>query len=157
MRREIPVVRIWPMSDKTPGFRGRGIDDVQAGLFLRDLPACNGRFRYPSAGLSADPGTVVLFQYRARIIASAVFLRDEGGAIYLDPASICTFDPLDVEAMRKVWPGFRAFGHVKQFLNPTLYPAFKKRLKHVASPGGRSVDRPKARPRRSASRPTARK
>ena len=157
MRREIPAIRIWPMSDKTPGFRGRSIEDVQTRLFLRDLPACNGRFRYPSAGLSADPGTVVLFQYRARIIASAIFLRDDGRAIHLDPASIRTFDPLDVEAMRKVWPSFRAFGHVKQFLNPTLYAAFAKRLKHVASPGGRSVDPPKARPRRSASRPTARK
>jgi len=157
MRREIPAIRIWPMSDKTPGFRGRSIEDVQTRLFLRDLPACNGRFRYPSAGLSADPGTVVLFQYRARIIASAVFLRDDGRAIHLDAASIRTFDPLDVEAMRKVWPSFRAFGHVKQFLNPTLYAAFAKRLKHVASPGGRSVDPPKARPRRSASRPTARK
>ena len=29
---------------------------------------------------------------------------------------------------------FRAFGHVKQFLNPTLYPKFKRRLKNVASP-----------------------
>ena len=157
MRREIPAVRIWPMSDKTPGFRGRSIEDVQRGLFLRDLPACHGRFRYPSAGLSADPGTVILFQYRARIIASAVFLRDDARAIHLDPASIRTFAPLDVEAMRKVWPSFRAFGHVKQFLNPTLYAAFEKRLKHAASPRGRSVDRPKARPRRSVNRPTARR
>jgi hypothetical protein len=138
------------MSDKTPGFRGRSIEDVQAGLFLRDLPACNGRFRYPSAGLSADPGTVVLFQYRARIIASACFLRDDGGAIYLDAASIRTFDPLDVEAMRKAWPSFRAFGHVKQFLNPTRYSQFAKRLKHVTSPTAAALT-PRGRGGRAAS------
>jgi hypothetical protein len=143
MRRDTPAVRIWPMSDKLEGFRGRSIEDVQRRLFLRDLPACNGRYRYPSSGLNAEPGTIVLFQYRARIIASAVFLRDEkyerpiggyGGAIYVDVASIRTFDPIDVEAMRKAWPSFRAFGHVKQYLNPARYSMFKRRLKNVASP-----------------------
>jgi hypothetical protein len=143
MRRDIPAVRIWPMSDKLEGFRGRSIEDVQTRLFLRDLPKGNGRWRYPRIGLNAAPGTVVLFQFRARIIASGVFLRDEkfekpirgsAGAIYFDPRSFRTFDPLDVEAMRKVWPSFRAFGHVKQRLNPTRYSQFKRRLKHVAMP-----------------------
>jgi hypothetical protein len=143
MRQAIPSIRIWPMSDKLEGFRGRSIEDVQSRLFLADLPACGGRYRYPHVGLNADPGTVVLFQYRARIIASAVFLRDEkfdrpkrgcAGAIFVDVKSIRTFDPIDLAGMRKVWPAFRAFGHVKQFLNPTLYPKFKRRLKEVASP-----------------------
>jgi hypothetical protein len=143
MRRDIPAVRILPMSDKTEGFRGRSIEDVQQDIFLRKLPAMNGRYRYPSAGLNAEPGTIVLFQYRARIIASAMFLRDErferpvggySGAIYFDAKSFRTFDPLDVPAMRKVWPSFRGFGHVKQFLNPTLYPTFRRTLKHVESP-----------------------
>ena len=160
MRREIPAVRILPMSDKAEGFRGRSIADVQAKCFLRDLPKCNGRYRYPSSGLSAEPGTIVLFQYRARIVASAVFLRDEkfekpvggyGGAMYFDPASIRTFEPLDVQAMRKAWPSFRGFGHVKQFLNPTLYRAFTKRLKHVKSPS-RQKPALRQRRRRAASR-----
>jgi hypothetical protein len=139
---------------------------VQRDVFLRWLPAHNGRWRYPRAGLNAEPGTVVLFQYRARIIATAVFLRDEkferprggyGGEMYFDPRSFRTFEPLDVEAMRKVWPSFRAFGHVKQFLNPTLYPAFKKCLKRVTSPTAGSADRPTARVGRSASKPTKRR
>jgi hypothetical protein len=143
MRREIPAVRILPMSDKTAGFRELSIEQVQAGCFLRDLPAINGRWRYQSSGLNAEPGTVVLFQFKARIIASAVFLRDEkfenpvkgyGGAIYFDPRSIRTFQPLDIEAMRKTWSAFRGFGHVKQFLNPTRYPLFKRRLKNVRMP-----------------------
>jgi hypothetical protein len=112
--------------------------------FLRGLPRRKGRFSYPSSGLSAEPGTVVLFQYRARIIASAVFLRDErfeekrdgaAGLIHLDVKSIRVFDPVDVQGMRKVWPAFRGFGHVKQFLNPVNYPLFKRRLKRVRSVG----------------------
>jgi hypothetical protein len=143
MPREIPAIRILPMSDQIEGFQGRDIQDVQANVFLRDLPRCNGRFRYPKSGLNAEPGTLVLFQYRARVIATGIFLRDEkfdkpirgyGGAMYFDPKSIRTFDPLDVEAMRKVWRSFRAFGHVKQFLNPTLYPQFRRSLKHIAAP-----------------------
>jgi hypothetical protein len=143
MPRDIPAIRIMPMSSQIPGFRGRSIEAVQANVFLRDLPKSNGRWRYTSAGLNADPGTVVLFQFHARIIATASFLRDDkfekrrkgyAGEMYFDPNSFRTFDPLDVEAMRKVWPSFRAFGHVKQFLNPTLYSKFKRLLRNVKSP-----------------------
>ena len=131
------------MSNRIEGFRGRGIADVQSKLFLRDLPQCGGRFRYPSSGLNADPGTILLFQYQARIIATARFLRDErfekpvggcAGAIYVEVASIRTFEPVDLATMRKAWPGFRAFGHVKQHLNPTNFGRFKRGLKNVAAP-----------------------
>jgi hypothetical protein len=134
------------MSDKAEGFRGRSIEDVQRDLFLRDLPTREGRWRYRKAGLSADPGTVVLFQFKARVIASAVFLRDEpferpvrgsAGALYFEPASFRTFEPVDVAGMRKAWPRFRAFGHVKQFLNPEGYGAFVRGLK-----GGKGLKRP---------------
>lgn len=143
MRRDIPSVRVLPMSDKLQGFRGRSIAQVQARIFLRSLPRMNGRYRYQSAGLNAEPGTVVLFQFKARIIASAVFLRDErlekpeggyGGALYFEAGSFRTFEPVDAQGMRKVWPGFRGFGHVKQALNPTRYSKFKRRLKNVAIP-----------------------
>ena len=73
----------------------------------------------------------------------AVFLRDEkfekpirgqSGEIAIDPKSIRTFDPLDVGAMRRVWRGFRGFGHAKQALNPTLYSKFTRGLKNVKTP-----------------------
>ena len=119
----IAGVRIFPMSDRAPGFVGKSIERVQRELFLRDLPKNGGRFRYRATGLSARAGTVILFQYRARIIASARFICDEkfprgretatgvkaprpryGGVLHLDVASIETFEPLDVGAMRKAWP-----------------------------------------------------
>jgi len=46
---------------------------------------------------------------------------------------IRTFDPLDADAIRKIWPAFRAFGHVKQYLNPTRYSQFKRRLRNINS------------------------
>lgn len=129
------------MSSKLAGFVDRDISDVQRRLFLRDLPKSKGRWPYQSNGLNALPGSLVLFQFRARIIASAIFLQDErfarprrghAGFLHFDPKSIQVFDPLDVESMRKVWPSFRAFGHVKQYLNPTLLSKLKRQLKPFA-------------------------
>ena len=46
MAREVPAIRIWPMSDKIKGFRGRSIEDVQRNVFLGALPGeMNGRWR----------------------------------------------------------------------------------------------------------------
>jgi hypothetical protein len=134
------------MSGQRAGFRGRGIEDVQQRLFLRDLPLkSRGRWTYARTGLNAVPGTLVLFQYRARIIASAIFLRDEkfdrprrsgSGILHFDPTSFRTFDPLDLDAMRKIWPRFRAFGHVKQYLNPAMRATLQRRLKNLRGRGG---------------------
>lgn len=141
MRRGVPAVRVWPMSDKIRGFRDKSIEAVQRGVFLGSLPANESRFRYPRAGLNAPAGTVVLFQFQARIIASAVLVRDEksarrggGGMLHFEAASFRIFKPIDVAQMRKAWPGFRGFGHVKQVLNPLGYAAFKRKLKGVERP-----------------------
>jgi hypothetical protein len=144
VKREIPAVRILPMSDKIDGFRGRSIEDVQAVYFLDKLPNGAGRFPYRASGLNAPAGTVVLFQFRARVIASAVFGRDEkfekprgghGGVLHFEPGSFEVFDPVDAAAMRRAWPRFRGFGHVKQTLNPAMYPAFRRGL-NVRAPEG---------------------
>ena len=165
MGRETPAVRILPMSDREPGFVGKGIERVQRETFLRDLPACGGRFRYRASGLSARPGTVVLFQYRARVIAMAAFVRDEkfehrrrghGGVLHFDAASIRTFEPVDAAGMRKAWSGFVRFGHVKQVLNGSCFPAFRRRLRNVASPGRDATGRERERSERRASSPATR-
>jgi hypothetical protein len=143
MPHEIPSIRIWPMSSQIPGFRGREIADVQQKCFLCDMPRQGGQFRYRSAGLNAPPNTIVLFQFQAHIIASAIFMRDErfkrplesrSGQLHFEPDSIRTFTPIDLDGIRAAWPRFRAFGHVKQYLNPECYPAFLKQLKQLKSP-----------------------
>ena len=154
-----PAIRILPMSDKIDGFRGLSIADVQSHIFLRKLPAMKGRFPYRSSGLKAASGTVVLFQFKARIVASAIFLRDEkfdcpigdcNGAMFFDVKSFRTFKPLDVEAMRKIWPRFGSFGHVKQRLNPTLYRRFNRALQQVRTNAKRARDRRSSKPSRTA-------
>jgi hypothetical protein len=144
MRGEVTAVRILPMSDKIEGFRGLSIQDVQSIYFLDKLPNGKGEFPYRSSGLSGEPGTVVLFQFQARIIATGVLIRDErfekprnghSGALRFEPKSFRVFEPVDVQGMRKAWPRFRGFGHVKQSLNPAMYRAFKRRLKNVRGPG----------------------
>lgn len=146
MSKQVPAVRILPMSSREKSFRGRSIEDVQAGFFLQELPfppKC-GRFRYPTTGLHAEPGTIVLFQYEAKIVASAVLDRSERydqpehgyrGAMWFDVGSIRTFDPVDAEVMRTIWPEFHGFGHVKQHLDPGKYARFEKRLVGVTGPG----------------------
>ena len=128
------------MSDHIEGFRGRTIEDVQQNTFHRDLASNGGRFAYRASGLNAPAGTVVLFQFQARVIATATFIRDErferptngrSGVLHFVPESIRTFEPVDAQTMRAVWNGFRAFGHVKQRLNPARYGAFRRKLKAV--------------------------
>ena len=137
MPRAVPSIRILPMSEKLPGFRGRSIEEVQRRVFGRDLVNGSGRWPHQKAGLNAPRGTLVLFQFKARIIASAIFLRDEkferprrgcSGVLHFDADSIQTFAPLDAADMRRIWPSFRAFGHVKQHLNPAMYPKLKRQM-----------------------------
>jgi hypothetical protein len=145
MRKVVPAVRILPMSPTMKGFRGRSVEDVQTGFFLEELPfpPRNGRFRYPTSGLNAEPGTVVLFQYEGKIIASAVLDRNERfdqpeggyrGALWFDVGSIRVFEPVGPDQVRAIWPEFLNFGHVKQFLDPAYYPVFERQLVGVEAP-----------------------
>lgn len=130
------------MSDHLPGFAGRSIEQVQREFFLGRLSRANGRFRYPKSGLDTERDAIVLFQFKARIIALARFVRDEkfdrptdgfAGVMHFEVASIRTFEPWTAADLRAVWPGFRAFGHVKQFLNPGNWPEFVRLLRTVGS------------------------
>ena len=139
-----PAVRILPMDSKEePGFVGCSIEDVQQQYFLRELVRPGrppGKYHYRKAGLRAEPGTVILFQYSGHLIASAVltaverFIKTEygyGGALYFDPASIKVFDPVDAAALAKIWPQVTRLGQAKWSLDPTRYAAFAKKLTGV--------------------------
>ena len=56
------------MSDKDPEFTGKNIEDLQQ-WFRNQLPNRNYNFK---TGMNAVRGTLVLFQYKAHIIASAI-------------------------------------------------------------------------------------
>ena len=140
----VPAVRILPMSTDEPSFRGRSIDDVQTWFFLAELPFTRrGAYHYINQGLVAEPGTVVLFQYDKRIVATATLRateRFEGpqhgftGVLRFDPASIRVFDPVGPDEVRAAWPAFKGFNRVKQSLGPAGWPAFERRLTNVTAP-----------------------
>jgi hypothetical protein len=143
-----PAVRILPMSQKDPEFIQWDATQVQDVFFLNRLPDCNGEFLFPSAGLKAEPGTIILFQYTGVVVALAelielrrfdkprlAFGAKYCGAYQLDPLSIRTFDPIDADGIRKFWPTFTRFSHAKHDLAPPEnFGPFLKSLRNVRKP-----------------------
>lgn len=160
-----PMIRILPM-DRKFEFEDMEIKEVQSEFFLEELPSREdeygkGRFRFKKSGMKAEPGTIVLFQYDGKIIASAeitdiikyeklqVDENNEGynGAYYFDPDKINVFEPLDNDDIKSIWgeqgfidsggkehPGFKGFHQTKWFLDPQKYPEFCERLENVQTP-----------------------
>ena len=123
-------IRILPMSDKDPEFTGKNIEDLQQ-WFRNQLPYRNYNFK---TGMNAVRGTLVLFQYKAHIIASAILdekvmykeLKDGGyrGYYRFIPSSIAIFNPLNYLDMEQVWNGFIGFKNSQQNLDISGYPDF---------------------------------
>lgn len=138
------AVRILPMDSETE-FEDRSAEEVQQNFFLKDLvrPPRNGLYRYRTAGLNAEPGTIVLFQYDSKIIASATldrierFEQPEGpynGALHFDVNSVTVFDPVGPHVVAEIWPEFKGFSHVKWTLDSKGYPAFEQKITGVERP-----------------------
>ena len=141
------AVRILPMSSKDePIFVGLSAHEVQHKYFLGELVRPDrppGKYRYRTAGLQAQPGTVVLFQYAGGIIASATLNRvvrfevPDGpykGALHFDADSIRVFDPVGSDVITQIWPEFKGFGQAKWSLDPKGYRAFEQKLTSVEEP-----------------------
>jgi hypothetical protein len=143
-----PAVRILPMDSKeTPGFVGQSIEEIQQQFFLHELarpqkPA--GKFCYRKSGLRAESGTVVLFQFAGKIIASAVLTSVERfettemggheGAYHFDVNSIKVFDPIGPTVVSKIWPQVTRLGQAKWSLDPKRYATFERKLTGVETP-----------------------
>lgn len=142
-----PAVRILPMTNDIPAeFPGcSNIDELQQIFFLNVLPSRKGIYYCRKSCLNAESGTVVLFQCKASIIASATLtgiekfeVQDEGGHIgYLifDVMSIKIFKPITDYTIRKIWPDFSRFNQTKQHLRPPEnYSEFMKIVEYVVKP-----------------------
>jgi hypothetical protein len=141
-----PAIRILPM-DSQLEFEGRSIEDVQRAFFLKELLRRErppGKYHFREAGLIADPGTVVLFQYDGRLIASATLIEVERfqtpekgtyrGALYFEPASIKVFEPIGPDVVARIWPKFKAFSNAKWKLDPKGLAEFEGKLTGVKKP-----------------------
>lgn len=135
-----PAVRILPM-DSREEFPDWSIERLQLDFFLKDLPFRSGGYLYREAGLQAKPGTIVLFQFSGKVIASAVLLKVERfetpregtykGALHFDPSSIRVFGPVGKDVITRVWPRVKSLNRVKWSLEPNAYPEFELELTHV--------------------------
>jgi hypothetical protein len=121
---EIPsMLRLLPMN-KLEEWKDWEISDVQKYFLLEELAITRkGKYHYKSAGMKAEPGTVILFQFNNKVIGMADLIGikksddpeyfdnatrfnndpDYKGAYYFDPFSIRTFDPVSKEQMIRIW------------------------------------------------------
>jgi hypothetical protein len=129
---DVKSVRILPMSDSDPEFTDSSIVDVQE-WFMNVLPY--REYNY-TRGLNSEHGTLVLFQYKAHVIASAildekiVFDAKLGGvyrgAYRFIPSSIAIFKPISSEEMKTIWNTFTGFTQTKKVLDLYNYIDFVK-------------------------------
>jgi len=136
-------------------FRGKSAEQVQTDFFLRDLPSGprSGRYAFKKAGLAARGGTVVLFQYDNRIIASAALDRVERlkrpkgeyhGNLYFKVESIRVFEPVGVDRVNEIWPIVKRFNRAKWRLDPSRYPEFERGLAGIQQPPAAATGRSQA-------------
>ena len=105
-------------------------------------------YRYMKYGLVAPPRSVVLFQFKAQVIASAEFVKRTrfrtpetyeiggttltfNGVFIFRVPTICVFDPWDTDDMRRCWPDFPRFNNIKQFLDPNGFDCFIRHCRNV--------------------------
>jgi hypothetical protein len=133
-------------------FPGWSIEKLQHEFFLHDLPfRPDSEYLFHKAGLAAAPGTIVLFQFRGFLVASAALMdvrRFEKprvgicdgerfvyeGALYFEPTSSRIFEPVAPEVVSRIWPEFTGFGQVKHRLDPSGYATLERELRHVERP-----------------------
>jgi hypothetical protein len=119
----IPSIRILPMSDEDPAFTGKSILKAQEWI-LDELPT---RPYYYKVGIKTVPGTLILFQYHAHIIAWALveeiidFKRTNpqgyNGGIVFKPETIAVFDQMNKYELKNIWEDFKGFNQSKQSLD----------------------------------------
>jgi hypothetical protein len=140
MSNKAKPVRILPMSKKE--FSGQTYKEVQLQFFLSDLPTRPGcYYKFRKNGLNAETGTIVLFQYDNRLIASATLNRREifdtpdgehHGALYFEANSIRIFDPVDSKTVKTIWPDeFKKFNQSMARLSAEPFPQFERQLTGV--------------------------
>lgn len=144
LNEKLPIIRILPMDFNEEEFKDSDINQIQNNYFLNDLPNRNGKYLYRSFGLVAEKGTLVLFQFMNKIIASAIFIKAEKfiepekkiytGALYFDEKSIKVFEPVSFDIVYKVWPNIKKLSNVKWRLNPQHFSLFEKYLRNIRMP-----------------------
>ena len=137
-------IRILPMSKNE--FQNRSHNEVQQDFFLKQLPArehnnnkglyCFKKFAF-AKDTPLDNNTLILFQYKARIIATAelkniVYLNkaqgDYTGYFILNRSSICIFNPIDSSTLSNIFNQSIKFCQARHKLDVSKYNKFNSSL-----------------------------
>jgi hypothetical protein len=135
-----PGLQILPMSSGE--WADREITTVQEEYFLDRLPRkMGGRFRCYTA-ISAPPGSTILFQYRAMIVASARLLEIRSNAdkseypkeMIFAAQSVRVFEPIDGAVVKAIWPKVKQLDQTRWKLDFRQWPRFERSLQNVRAP-----------------------
>ncbi len=147
-QRQLSEVQILPMSAAESD--ELAITEVQEEYFLNQLPfQRKGSYRCYTT-ITAPPGSLVLFQYAGKIIATARLIgkgrlrkRDVDGysrELLFDPASIRIFEPIEAVVISRIWRKVRQLDQTRWKLDPRRLPVFEQYVRHVRVPGLRDGD-----------------
>ena len=117
-------IRILPMS--MDEFEDKSIEELQE-WFIEELKNVRkGLYRYRTSGLKTSTGSLILFQYRSKIIASAIFLNSEhykkpyiesktkyNGFLEFDSDTITVFQPISNNEFNQICEYEFKFNHTK--------------------------------------------
>ncbi len=121
--KEVPEIRIIPMS--TEEFHNESIEEVQQEYFLNCLTYReNCKYYYRKQGINSSNGSLILFQYDNKIIASSQLNGIENdkcgeynGSILFYKDTIEIFEPIGSNELKKIDSKFKNFSQAKQFLD----------------------------------------
>lgn len=146
----VPAIRLLPMSESDPEFTEYSIGDMQE-WFINELPY---RVYNYKTEMITPLGTLVLFQYKNSVVASAYLVDkviyegkiDGGykGAFVFDPSTIAVFKPINKEEMKGIWSDFKNFSQSMKKLdaskNKTLVKLVNKKNIRYALKGDLEED-----------------
>ncbi|MCD2347197.1 HNH endonuclease [Clostridium guangxiense] len=121
--KEVPEIRIMPMS--TEEFNNELIEEVQEEYFLNCLTYREDcKYYYRKQGINSSNGSLILFQYDNKIIASAQLngiqndkYGEYKGSILFYKDTIEIFQPIEANELTNIDCKFQRFSNSKQFLD----------------------------------------
>lgn len=130
LNKKVEEIRIIPMS-RSDEFDNQTIEEVQQQYFLNDLVYRQDcKYYYRKSGINSIKGSLILFQYDNKIIASAQLKSIEKydeiqsgqygeyrGAIAFYDETIQVFTPIEVDELKSIDPKFKKFSQTKQFID----------------------------------------
>ena len=122
---KVPNIRILPTSPSEECFSTLSKAYY---FYTTTLKSQNGYYKFRALGLNSPPQSIILFQYRNNIVASAILLKDSNSlrkskypdtpSMRVDVDSIAIFNPpISFNALKSICPTLIPFSDKKQIID----------------------------------------